>query len=77
MTGVQNAIAHGGGGGGSYDLDKQGSSVDRAAEKKAAEKKQDQDTWDSFMNDINAQKKDSATEKTTGDSHDNADTSAR
>ena len=53
----QVVYAHGTGGPGkSYTFDKDNKQVDREAEKKAAEKKHDEDTWADFMKAANAPK---------------------
>jgi len=61
----QYSFAHGGGGSGgsSYDFDKKDLSAERDAEKKAAEKKQDEDTWADFMKAVNTPSSENHSEK--------------
>ena len=69
----QYSFAHGGGSGGSsYDFDKKDLSAERDAEKKAAEKKQDEDTWADFMKAVNTPSNENHSEK----SHDHGDSAS-
>lgn len=54
----QPSFAHGGGDS-SYTFDKKDLAAERAAEKKAVEKKHDQDDWAKFMEAVNTPKKQS------------------
>ncbi len=63
----QSAIAHGTGGGGSYEFDKNNPAVDRQAEKLATEKKQDQDNWADFMKAIDSPKSETVDEVEPGE----------
>ena len=70
MAIYQHAFAHGSGGNGSsYDFDKKDLSAERNAEKKAAEKKQDEDSWADFMKAVN----DSSNEGKSDKSHNHAE----
>jgi hypothetical protein len=60
----QVAYAHGTGGPGkSYTFDKDNNQVDREAEKKAAEKKHDEDTWADFMKSANTPNNEDSSEE--------------
>jgi len=78
MATYQHSFAHGGGAGGgsSYDFDKKDLSAERRAgrdaEKKAAEKKQDEDTWADFMKAVNTPSSENRSEKI----HDHGDSTS-
>jgi len=64
MVTYQSSFAHdGGGSGSSYNFDKRDLSAESNAEKKAVEKKQDEDTWDDFMKAVNAPSNEGKSEK--------------
>ncbi len=69
LTAAGNAFSHGGASGGAtYKFDQDDGSRDRAiAERKAAEKKKEQDDWADFMKAVNKPKK--TTEHEHGVSH--------
>jgi hypothetical protein len=60
----QSTLAHGSGGGDkSFVFDKNNRAVDREAIKKAAEKKNEQDDWAEFMNEVNKPEEEQGHEK--------------
>ena len=64
MLTYQHSFAHGGGGGGSsYTFDKKDLAAERHAEKKATEKKQDEDDWANFMKAVNTSESKDKSEK--------------
>ncbi len=60
----QSSYAHGAGGGDrSYTFEKDDHRINREAEKKSLEKKQDKESWDDFMNAVHEQEENVDTKK--------------